>query len=223
MTHRFTIDYEADYELIRAVFDELYPSDPFFGVEAILALLHRRPELYAINAHLAGVNWYRHHLHELKTVDAQLRNSRKELGELKKHLSTAMVMADNPKARDTFVLMRGQYDQKGEKVTAGVPAFLPPLVTLGEPTRLDFARWLVEPEHPLTARVIVNRAWQLYFGSGLVKTVEDFAEAGAWWDVGVFFDGWGAWLWFGWAAGDEWGVALGVEVLSERGLFGGRG
>ncbi len=115
---------------------------------------------------------------ELKAVDTQLRSSRSKLNDLKKHLSTAMVMADNPKARDTFVLMRGQYDQKGEKVTAGVPAFLPPLVTSGEPTRLDFARWLVEPEHPLTARVIVNRAWQLYFGAGLVKTVEDFGSQG---------------------------------------------
>src|ERR1700722_8444515 len=74
MTHRLTIDYEADYELIRAIFDELYPSDPFFGVEAILALLNRRPGLYAINAHLAGVNWYRHHLHELRTVDASQTN-----------------------------------------------------------------------------------------------------------------------------------------------------
>ena len=89
-----------------------------------------------------------------------------------------MVMADSPKSRDTFVLMRGQYDQKGEKVTAGVPAFLPPLATSGEATRLDFARWLVEPNQPLTSRVIVNRAWQLYFGAGLVKTVEDFGSQG---------------------------------------------
>lgn len=68
MTHRFTIDYEADYQFIRAVFEELYPIDPLFGVDAILALLERRPDLYKINAHLAGVNWYRHHLDELKTV-----------------------------------------------------------------------------------------------------------------------------------------------------------
>ncbi|HEV3412976.1 MAG TPA: glycosyltransferase family protein [Puia sp.] len=70
MTHRLTIDYEADYQLISAVFEELYPADPMFGVDAILALLNRRPELYAINADLAGINWYRHHLDELKTVGA---------------------------------------------------------------------------------------------------------------------------------------------------------
>ncbi len=70
MTHRFTIDYEADYRLIRAVFEELYPVEPLFGVDAILALLEKRPELYAINGGLAGVNWYRDHLDELKTVGA---------------------------------------------------------------------------------------------------------------------------------------------------------
>ena len=68
MTHRFTIDYAEDYTFIRAVFDELYPGDPRFGVGDILSLLERRPDIYAINTAYAGVNWYRHHLDELKTV-----------------------------------------------------------------------------------------------------------------------------------------------------------
>jgi spore coat polysaccharide biosynthesis protein SpsF len=68
MSHRFTIDYPADYAFVSTVFDELYPSNPFFGVRDILALLERRPGIYAINAQFAGVNWYRHHLSELKTV-----------------------------------------------------------------------------------------------------------------------------------------------------------
>jgi len=71
MSHRFTIDYAEDYAFIRAVYDELYPSDPFFGVKDILALLERRPDIYAINSGYAGVNWYRHHLDELKTVSAE--------------------------------------------------------------------------------------------------------------------------------------------------------
>ncbi|GGA90508.1 cytidylyltransferase domain-containing protein [Puia dinghuensis] len=71
MTHRFTIDYAEDYAFIRAVYDELYPSNPLFGVGDILALLERRPDIYAINAGYAGVNWYRHHLDELKTVGAE--------------------------------------------------------------------------------------------------------------------------------------------------------
>jgi spore coat polysaccharide biosynthesis protein SpsF len=71
MSHRFTIDYADDYAFIRAVYDELYPSNPRFGVGDILALLERRPDIYAMNAGYAGVNWYRHHLDELKTVTAE--------------------------------------------------------------------------------------------------------------------------------------------------------
>lgn len=71
MSHRFTIDYAEDYQFIRAVYDELYPVDPLFGVQDILDLLERRPELYSINSEYAGVNWYRHHLDELKTVGAE--------------------------------------------------------------------------------------------------------------------------------------------------------
>jgi spore coat polysaccharide biosynthesis protein SpsF len=70
MTHRFTIDYAEDYDFVRAVFDELYPADPLFGIGDIIGLLERRPDIYAMNAGLAGVNWYRHHLHELRTVGA---------------------------------------------------------------------------------------------------------------------------------------------------------
>jgi spore coat polysaccharide biosynthesis protein SpsF len=68
MTHRFTIDYAADYEFIRAVFEELYPIKPDFSCEDILALLEKRPDIYQINAEYSGVNWYRNHLDELKTI-----------------------------------------------------------------------------------------------------------------------------------------------------------
>lgn len=69
MTHRFTIDYPDDYAFIRAVFDELYsPSGPPFSLDDILELLERRPDIAAINARYAGVNWYRDHLDELSTV-----------------------------------------------------------------------------------------------------------------------------------------------------------
>ena len=68
MTHRWTIDYQADYQFIQAVYEQLYSSDPLFGVREILELLEKRPDIYRINASLAGVNWYRHHLDELKTI-----------------------------------------------------------------------------------------------------------------------------------------------------------
>lgn len=70
MTHRWTIDYEEDYQFIAAVYDALYPTQPTFGLADILKLLDERPEIRDLNQHLAGVNWYRHHLDELKTVSA---------------------------------------------------------------------------------------------------------------------------------------------------------
>jgi uncharacterized protein DUF1553 len=76
------------------------------------------------------------------------------------------------------MLVRGQYDKKGAKVVAGTPAVLPRLPYRTPLNRLGLAKWLVDPSHPLTARVAVNRYWQLYFGTGLVKTSEDFGTQG---------------------------------------------
>ncbi len=88
-----------------------------------------------------------------------------------------MVMADD-RPRETHVLDRGEYLKKKEKVGFAVPTFLPPLPKDAPPNRLGLAKWLVSPEQPLTARVAVNRAWQTFFGAGLVKTSEDFGVQG---------------------------------------------
>jgi hypothetical protein len=92
----------------------------------------------------------------------------------------SLVFNDRPKMRDSFVMLRGAYDKPGDKVDRGTPAFLPPLeVEEGQtPSRLDLAKWLVSKEHPLTARVAANRLWQQFFGTGLVKTHEDFGLQG---------------------------------------------
>jgi hypothetical protein len=95
-------------------------------------------------------------------------------------LPTVMVMQERETPRDTFVLIRGAYDKPGEKVTPGVPTVLPPLPRGAANNRLGFARWLIDPSNPLTARVAANRFWQMYFGTGLVKTVEDFGSQGEW-------------------------------------------
>ncbi|MBQ98645.1 MAG: hypothetical protein CMP30_11715 [Roseibacillus sp.] len=121
----------------------------------------------------------------LREIEQQLSQSdgdqRQELEEDRKRLigrtPDTMVMEDSQR-RDTFILERGQYDQRGRKVAPGVPSSLPPLPRGVEINRLALAEWLVDPEHPLTARVTVNRLWQHHFGVGLVKSSEDFGVQG---------------------------------------------
>ncbi len=93
-------------------------------------------------------------------------------------LPKTLVMHEVEKRRATHVLMRGQYDQPGLAVEAGVPAVLPPLPGDAPRNRLGLAQWLVSPGHPLTARVAVNRFWQAFFGEGLVATPNDFGAQG---------------------------------------------
>ena len=110
----------------------------------------------------------------------QLVKLREEKEHLIETFPTVMVMQERPAPRDTFVLLRGAYDHPGEKVSRGVPAVLPPFSADWPNNRLGLAKWLVDPSNPLTARVTVNRFWQMYFGTGLVKTVEDFGSQGEW-------------------------------------------
>jgi hypothetical protein len=98
--------------------------------------------------------------------------------EIEKNFPAVMVMQELPQPRPTFILERGQYDKPGEKVTPGVPGVLPQLPANAPTNRLGLANWLVSPTNPLTARVAVNRFWQMVFGIGLVKTVEDFGVTG---------------------------------------------
>ncbi|MDG2208093.1 MAG: PSD1 and planctomycete cytochrome C domain-containing protein [Pirellulales bacterium] len=93
-------------------------------------------------------------------------------------IPSAMVMQDKSTMRETRLLERGLYDRPGEKVNPGLPAALPPLPAGSEGNRLALARWLVSGNHPLTARVTVNRFWQSLFGTGLVKTSENFGSQG---------------------------------------------
>ncbi|MEM7012256.1 MAG: DUF1553 domain-containing protein [Verrucomicrobiota bacterium] len=90
-----------------------------------------------------------------------------------------MVMQDMPNPRETFILDRGLYSERRDKVEMGVPEVLPAFGDLPK-NRLGFAQWLVQPDHPLTARVIVNRVWQRIFGIGLVKSAEDFGIQAEW-------------------------------------------
>ena len=110
-------------------------------------------------------------LEELRTTDAQLKR-------LQENVPTVMVLRNLEEARPTWVLNRGQYDQPTDRVSAATPEVLPPMDDTLPRNRLGLAQWLVHPDHPLTARVTVNRCWQLLFGQGLVSTVGDFGLQG---------------------------------------------
>ena len=108
----------------------------------------------------------------------QLRVLRGKENALITKLPQAMVMRDLPpdRARPTFILARGSYDAPTDRVEADTPAMLPKFE--GPKNRLGLARWLVAPNNPLAARVVVNRYWGLLFGTGLVATPEDFGNQG---------------------------------------------
>ncbi len=119
---------------------------------------------------------------------ARLEQSRNELQKLQQErdaiqitVPAAMVMKERDELRPAHIFVRGAYDNPGERVERGTPTFLPPMKAKdGTRSRLDLAEWLVAREHPLTARVAVNRFWQQLFGVGLVKTAEDFGTQGEW-------------------------------------------
>ena len=92
--------------------------------------------------------------------------------------TTQLVLDERKQRRVTHVLSRGNFLAPLQEVTPGVPEFLQPLEVSGNPTRLDFARWLADRRSPTTARAIVNRIWQAYFGTGLVETSEDLGSQG---------------------------------------------
>jgi len=112
------------------------------------------------------------------TLKKQRREKDRESKRVYRSLPSVMVMQEMTKPRDTFVLERGLFDQHGNKVTAGVPASLPPLPEGAEGNRLGLARWLTDPANPLVSRVTVNRFWQIYFGTGIVETSENFGSEG---------------------------------------------
>ena len=117
---------------------------------------------------------------DVRRITATLQSLMLDREALERTFPTVMVMAELPARRDTFLLIRGAYDKPGDKVEPGVPATLPPLPSGAPNNRLGLAKWIVDPSNPLMARVTMNRFWQTYFGTGIVKTVEDFGVQGEW-------------------------------------------
>jgi hypothetical protein len=120
-----------------------------------------------------------------KALRAERAELPKRRTEIDNEIPATMVMSEPAEPRPAFILKRGQYDQRGEQVASGFPQALSNALSesgdnsASQKTRLDLARWLTDPRHPLTARVAVNRWWEMLFGLGLVETSEDFGSQGA--------------------------------------------
>jgi hypothetical protein len=108
----------------------------------------------------------------------ELAKLKDEEQQLKRQMPQTLVMEELEKPRQAYIFLRGLYKNRGEEVSPATPQALPPMPPGLPRNRLGLARWLVSPQHPLTARVLANRVWQQYFGSGLVRTAEDFGVRG---------------------------------------------
>ncbi|MCE9611772.1 MAG: PSD1 and planctomycete cytochrome C domain-containing protein [Chthoniobacter sp.] len=115
-----------------------------------------------------------------KKAAAALTAAQKAVATLKASAQDTMIFQERAQPRDAFILKRGEYDQPGEKVVRALPAVLPPMPAGAPNNRLGLAQWLVSGEHPLTARVWVNRAWEKFFGTGLVRTSENLGSQAEW-------------------------------------------
>lgn len=144
------------------------------------------PAKRGVDALLEAENYFKDKDEAYTKVLQRLMKAVRQRDGAAKSVTRVMIMDTLPKRRDTFMLVKGAYDKPTEtKVTANIPAMLPALklaTTAGAapviPTRLDLAQWLVAKENPLTSRVTVNRYWQSFFGTGIVKTTEDFGVQG---------------------------------------------
>jgi hypothetical protein len=117
-----------------------------------------------------------------KQLESKRNELRGELSKLEMLIPAAMVMKERSDIRPAHIMIRGVYDNLGDQVERGTPAFLPPMPEIAgrSKTRMDLANWFVSNDHPLTARVAANRFWQQLFGVGIVKTSEDIGAQGEW-------------------------------------------
>ncbi len=102
----------------------------------------------------------------------------KERADFDASIPATMIFKERKEPRPSYILKRGEYDQRGDKVERGTPAMFPPMKSDAHKDRLGLAKWLLDPAHPMTSRVAVNRFWQQVFGTGLAKTTEDLGQQG---------------------------------------------
>ncbi|MBU6413998.1 MAG: DUF1553 domain-containing protein [Planctomycetes bacterium] len=161
-------------------FKPLPPSSEL-GSLGMLALLPdgaRTPEQLAA----ANEQWLRQNSPRYRQIQDDIAAASKSETELNARIPRTMIMKELEKPRETFVLTRGQYDHpdKSRPVTRNIPAALGTLPADAPADRRGLATWLTSPQNPLLSRVTVNRYWELFFGSGIVRTTEDFGLQGEW-------------------------------------------
>ena len=160
---------------------ELAPAEvaQLVGVETLRPLLLLPEEKRTPEQKEAITRYYLENRDEpYRRLAAELTEWRKKTDDLDKSIPTTMIMQEMEKPRETHILVRGQYDHPGEKVTAALPAVFNAALPEPKVNRMTLAKWLVDPANPLTARVAVNRMWQTLFGTGIVKTAENFGTQG---------------------------------------------
>jgi hypothetical protein len=155
--------------------DDAYPTDLVAGLIPAEA---RAPESAERMRHA----WNMSRNPQFRERQSRMDGMDRQVAEIQAKVPRTMVMKELPTPRPTFVLKRGQYDapDKSHPVERGVPAALGTLPKGAPANRLGLARWMVSADNPLTARVAMNRLWEMVFGTGLVKTSEDFGQRGEW-------------------------------------------
>ena len=148
--------------------------------DVVRAALAVPPEKRTVEQQQAVLAEYEKTDADRQKLTKNLADANARLAKFSRGVPTTLVMHERTQPRETRILIRGEYLRNGPAVDANVPAVLPPLPPdVKNPSRLDLARWLVDPANPLTARVTMNRQWQQLFGRGLVETSNDFGLQGA--------------------------------------------
>lgn len=156
----------------------LSPLEVFYQYQPEQAIAHLERLANEKKEQLLRSHYHLHHDRTATRIRKALQLKRQQINDRLNQIPEIMVMGDLPEPRPTFIQERGLYSSPGEEVQAGVPDDILPFSDQWPRNRLGLSRWLFAPDHPLTARVYVNRIWQMHFGRGIVRTAGDFGNQG---------------------------------------------
>ena len=151
--------------------------------DEIAAIIRKEGDTLSADERRRATNHFVEHAYsktrtKFAALHQEIAEAERQIADSGKSFATTLIWKEKAQPKASFMLNRGEYDQKGDQVSRALPAFLPPLPKGASNDRLGLAQWLLDEQHPLFARVTVNRFWQQLFGTGLVKTAEDFGMQG---------------------------------------------